>query len=150
VFTLINLALLPVRLALGVTKLGTKIAYRVGKMVGYRRIFVFGAGVAGGLLLAPTPGRQLREKLRGLAASRGGGGPPDHEIGDRVRFELSHSPKTWHLPQPEIDVQAGRVVLTGAVPHETGRQDLGRAAAAVPGVATVDNNLVVTGGNGAA
>ena len=76
------------------------------------------------------------------------GGMSDDQLVDRVRFELSHSPKTWHLPQPEVDVQAGQVVLTGTVPHETGRDDLERAAAAVPGVSGVENQLLVTGGNG--
>ncbi len=145
---LISLALLPLRIAFGTTKLGLKVGYRTGRLVGYRRITVFGLGVAAGLLLAPTTGRQLRGKLQSLAQGRLGG-VPDNELVDRVRFELSHSPKTWHLPQPDVDVKAGTVVLSGSVPHETGRQDLARAAAAVRGVGTVENQLLVTGGNGA-
>jgi osmotically-inducible protein OsmY len=97
-------------------------------------------------LFAPGPGRELREKLQALLA--GGQPPSDPELGERVRFELSHSPRTWHLPQPEIDVQDGRVVLSGAVPHATARADLERTVTGVPGVASVDNLLTITGTNG--
>lgn len=38
--------------------------YRTGRLLGYRRLFFLGAGVAIGLLLAPTTGAELREKLR--------------------------------------------------------------------------------------
>jgi hypothetical protein len=134
--------LLPVKTATGSMKLG----YRTGRLVGYRRLFVFGAGVAVGLLLAPRPGRELRERLRQLAESRRP--PTDVELADRVRFELKHAPRTWHLPQPDVAVASGRVVLTGEAPHETGRADLERAAAAVAGVVDVDNLVVVTGTNG--
>jgi hypothetical protein len=44
--------------------LGMKAGYRTGRMLGYRRIFFLGVGVAIGLLVAPTAGRELREKLR--------------------------------------------------------------------------------------
>jgi hypothetical protein len=40
------------------------------------------------------------------------------------------------------------VVLEGEVPHETGRADLERTAAAVAGVVSVDNRLSVSGTNG--
>ena len=135
---------LPFKVGTKTGMVASKVGYRTARFVGFRRLFVLGVGIAIGLLIAPVPGRQLREKLKARL-----GGTGDAELSDLVRFELSHSPKTWHLPQPEVDVQEGRVVLSGSVPHETGRQDLERAAAAVPGVETVHNQLLVTGGNGA-
>ena len=110
-------------------------------MFGYRRIFVFAAGVGVGLLISSEPGRELRERIRAQISGREpeGAGPLD----ERVRRELSHSPRTWHLPQPDIEVVGGRVVLHGSVPHETGRTDLEAAARAVHGVTTVDNRLVI-------
>lgn len=141
---LVKLVGLPFRLAFGITGLTFRTGYRTGRLLGYRRLFVFAAGVGAGLVLAPAPGREIRAKLRALAESRLGR-VPDLELGDRVRFELSHSPRTWHLPQPDVQVAGGRVTLLGEVPHETGRQDLERAAAAVPGVAGVDNQLLVAG-----
>ncbi len=142
-FTLIRLLFLPVRLGAGTTKLGIKAGYRTGRLLGYRRIFVFGAGVALGLLVAPVTGQQARARLQALLEERrGGGGRGD--LAERVRYELSHSPRTWHLPQPEVEVVAGRAILRGAVPHETGRADLERTAAAVAGVVDVDNHLAIS------
>ena len=63
-------------------------------------------------------------------------------MAERVRYELSHSPRTWHLPQPDVEVVAGTAILTGGAPHATGKADIERAAAAVPGVAEVDSRLV--------
>jgi len=45
---------------------GMKVGYKTGRLLGYRRIFVFGLGVAVGLLLAPTTGAQLRRKVMAL------------------------------------------------------------------------------------
>jgi osmotically-inducible protein OsmY len=97
--------------------------------------------VAAGLLLAPATGRELRIKLRRVLE----GSQPlsDNDLAEKVGFELSHAPRTWHLPQPEVAVVSGRVELLGTVPHETGRDELERVAAAVPGVAAVDNKLLV-------
>lgn len=146
-FTLIRLLFLPAKVGVGSTKLGVKAGYRTGRLLGYRRIFVFGAGVAVGLLVAPTTGREARAKLRDLFERVTGGQPQD--LAEKVRFELSHSPRTWHLPQPEVQVAAGVAVLTGTVPHEEGRTDIERTVAAVPGVARVDNRLVVAPRDGA-
>jgi hypothetical protein len=52
----------PVKVGAGSAKLG----YKTGRVFGYRRIVVFGLGVAVGLLLAPMTGAALRAKLRGL------------------------------------------------------------------------------------
>ena len=92
-----------------------------------------------GLLIAPMTGRELRARLRSLAeraAARAAATWPT-----QVRYELSHSPRTWHLPQPEVEVVGGTAILRGEVPHEVGRVDLERTAAAVAGVVDVDNHV---------
>jgi hypothetical protein len=139
---LFKLLWLPVRLVFGTTKLSVKTGYRTGRLVGYRRIFVFGAGVAVGLLVAPTPGRELRAFIRRRLEARG---VTDADLGERVRFELAHHPRTWHLPQPEVVVAGHRVTLRGEVPDSSARQEMVRAAGALPGVAAVDDDLEVTG-----
>ncbi len=143
---LVRFVFLPFRVGFKTTRVATKVGYRAGRLVGYRRLALFGTGVVVGMLIAPMAGAVLREKLRGLAA--GARLPSDPELGDQVRFELSHSPRTWHLPQPDVDVQDGRVVLTGSVPHASARADLERTATGVPGVTAVENMLTVTGSNG--
>lgn len=57
---ILRLPFVPVRLAWGTTKLG----YRTGRLLGWRRVFLVGVGVAIGLLVAPVPGRELRARLR--------------------------------------------------------------------------------------
>lgn len=121
-----------------------KVGYRVGRVVGARRLFVFGAGLAVGLLLAPMAGRELRARLQELADARRGPG----DLAAKVRLDLSQSPRTWHLPQPEVEVVGSTAILRGEVPHESGRADLERTAAAVPGVVSVDNKVVISGTNG--
>lgn len=142
----VRLVFFPIKLGTKATGLAAKTGYRTGRLLGYRRMFVFGLGVFVGLLLAPGPGEELRAKLRSWFA--GMQLPSDPDLGDRVRFELSHSPRTWHLPQPDVDVHDGRVVLSGDVPHETARADLERAVTGVPGVTGVDNLLNIAGTNG--
>ena len=145
-FTLIRLFFLPAKVGVGTTKLGMKAGYRTGRLLGYRRLFVFGAGVAVGLLIAPTAGRELRAKLQGMLDERRGTGVTD--LAEKVRYELSHSPRTWHLPQPDVEVIGSRAILRGDVPHEVGRTDLERTAAAVAGVVDVDNHMEISGTNG--
>jgi hypothetical protein len=145
VFTLLRLLFLPAKVGVGSTKLGVKAGYRTGRLLGYRRLFVFGAGVAVGLLVAPMAGRELRAKLQELADEhRAGGG----DLAAKVRYELSHSPRTWHLPQPEVEVVGGTAILRGEVPHEVGKVDLERTAAAVAGVVHVENQVGISGTNG--
>src|SRR3954465_4355033 len=98
VLFVVRLVFLPVKVGTKATKVAAKTGYRTGRLLGYRRLFVLGVGIAIGLLLAPGPGRELREKIKGLLA--GAMPPADPDLGERVRFELSHSPRTWHLPQP--------------------------------------------------
>jgi osmotically-inducible protein OsmY len=149
---------LPVRATVGVGKLSAKTGYtagrlsarstyRVGRMLGLRRMLVLGTGVGIGMLIAPTSGQELRDRLRREWESRRA--PVDDDaVADRVRYELSHSPRTWHLPQPAVEVVAGTAILTGGTPHDTGRSDIERTAASVPGVSGVDNQLVVGTGDG--
>ena len=62
IWLLTRLVVWPVQLFLGSAKVG----YKTGRVLGYRRITVFGLGVACGLLLAPTTGAALRAKIRAL------------------------------------------------------------------------------------
>jgi hypothetical protein len=140
---LFRLLVIPVRLMLGLTRLGFVTGYRTGRLVGYRRLTVLGAGVAIGLLVAPVPGRELRAALRRWLESRQVGS--DDDLEERVRFELSHNPRTWHLPQPQVTVASRQVTLRGDVPDEAARGEMVRAVAALPGVAGVDDRLTVTG-----
>ncbi|HLT68988.1 MAG TPA: BON domain-containing protein [Acidimicrobiales bacterium] len=157
---LIRAVLLPARLAVGLTRLGVRTgfaagrlsvgtSYRVGRRVGWSRLAALGTGVVIGMMIAPSSGAELRARLgRRVAERRRPVG--DDAVAARVRYELSHSPRTWHLPQPEVEVAAGVAVLTGAVPHEEGRADIERTVGAVPGVTRVDNRLVVAPRDGAA
>jgi hypothetical protein len=52
----------PLKVGTGSAKLG----YHTGRMLGYRRIVVFGLGVAVGMLLAPMTGAALRQKIQAL------------------------------------------------------------------------------------
>jgi hypothetical protein len=150
---LIRTILFPAKLTYGVGKLSAKSGYkagkasvvapyRVGRALGYKRLLTLGVGVGIGLLIAPSSGQDLRDTLRRRWEERSG---PDSDdvIAERVRHELSHSPRTWHLPQPAVEVVGGKAILTGAAPHTTGKDDLERTAAAVTGVVEVDNRLVV-------
>ncbi|HEY3140166.1 MAG TPA: BON domain-containing protein [Acidimicrobiales bacterium] len=147
---------LPLRLAFGASRLSARAGYMTGKLsarttyratrrVGLTRLIVFGAGIGVGLLVAPTTGAELRERLRRRwEESRTGGS--DADIAERVRQELAQSPRTWHLPQPEIEVIAGTAVVTGEAPHPSGKADIEHAVAAVRGVVGVDSRLVVVSG----
>jgi hypothetical protein len=121
-----------------------KVTSRTGRLIGFKGFLLFVVGVAVGLFLAPGSGREMRERVRLLI--QGNQPLSDSDLAEKVGFELSHAPRTWHLPQPEVAVVSGRVELLGTVPHETGREELARVAAAVPGVAAVDNRLRVDDG----
>jgi hypothetical protein len=140
---------LPFRLVGLGFKMGTgsvKLTHGTLRLLGYRRLVVFGAGVGVGLLVAPGPGAELRLKLRERLEGLSGGGLTGASGGDltsRVREQLASSPRTWHLPQPSVTCDAtGRVVLSGDVPDATASGDLERVAASVRGVVAVDNRLV--------
>src|SRR3546814_16811726 len=95
-------------------------------------MFVFAAGIGVGLLVAPMTGQQARDKLRKLVEERLSGGSTD--VAEKIRYELSHSPRTWHLPQPTVAFVHGPALLRGAVPHATGRAYRESAADAGAGV----------------
>lgn len=137
IWLLWKLVTLPIRVVLGTVGL----VIRTMRFVGVGRIVAFGAGVGVGVLLEPSKGEQLRASL-GRPPK---GGPPASptDLGAAVRDELAHSPRTWHLSQPVVSVQGNRVTLTGEVPHEEARLDLGRVAGAVLGVGAVDNLVTV-------
>ena len=116
-----------------------KVTTRSLRWVGLRRLVLIGLGATLALMITPVTGSELRRRLSRLVARR----VPDADLAARVRHELSHSPRTWHLPQPSISVLQGRVVLAGQAPHATGRADLERVVAAVPGVLAVDNEIIV-------
>lgn len=149
---LFKLLFLPIKLAFKLLGFSTKVAYKTGKvpvkvstrtvrLPGARGWLFFLIGLAVGLLFAPGPGRELRLKLQ---RKLGGAGGTDTELAEKVTFELAHAPRTWHLDQPEVDVVEGRVVLRGAVPAPEARDELARVAAAIPGVAAVDNQIKVS------
>lgn len=114
---------------------------RAARLAGFSGVVCFFLGLAIGLLFAPAKGKDLRAKLQRALGQ--GGGLSDAELAEKVGFELGHAPRTWHLPQPKVDVVEGRVQLRGDVPHDTAREELVRVAAAVPGVRGVDDLLEV-------
>ncbi len=125
----------PFRLVFGTARLGAKTGYWTGRLLGFRRMFVFACGIAVGLMIAPMSGERLRQKLlERLEELR-----PD--TASVVRDRLSHDPRTWHLPQPEVEVIGSRVVLRGMTPDDSGRADLEAVAAAVDRVTHVDNRI---------
>ena len=148
---LVRLFLLPVKIAFALVgavfriglRLGTipaRISGRAIRLVSVRGWFFLVVGVAVGLLLAPSTGRELRLKLQALLS---GGTDSGTTLADKVAFELAHAPRTWHLTQPNITVRAGEVTLEGVVSDDDARDELGRVAAAIPGVDRVDNRLEV-------
>ena len=151
---LVRLVLLPFRLVLGAVAAGFRVGVGVGRLplrvsnglgrlLGFRAVLTLVLGLALGLLFAPGPGRELRDRLRSVLEARRI--TSDAELRERVTFELEHAPRTWHLPQPEVTVVGGRVVLRGTVDHDSAREELARVAAAVPGVSALENLVVVVG-----
>lgn len=126
-----KLLTLPIRIVFGVVGLASKMI----RFVGIGRIAAFGAGVGTGLALDEKTVDGLKRRLSAGTDDQPGGG----DLAAVVREELAGSPRTWHLPQPDVTVVGNRVTLTGTVPHDEARLDLGRVAGAVRGVGAVDN-----------
>lgn len=66
---------LPVRMTYGVGRMSARTGYAAGRrsaratyratrLLGIKRMIVFGVGVGVGLLIAPVPGVEMRERLR--------------------------------------------------------------------------------------
>jgi len=151
---MVRLVLLPFKLALAAVGFVFEAGVRVGslpvrasgaalKAAKVRGVLLFGLGIGLGLLFAPGPGRDLRRRL--VSALRHRGGLSDIDLADQIVFELGHAPRTWHLPQPGVTVDGGRVTLSGEVPHQTAHDELVRVTGAIPGVVGVDDRLVVAG-----
>ena len=107
IWLLTRLVVWPVKAVTGTTKLTTKGAakatagsfkagYKTGRLLGYRRMVVLGAGVGIGLLIAPRTGRETRELLRSRLEERGLLSPPSDE--DAVPAAPSPLPETASLP----------------------------------------------------
>jgi hypothetical protein len=148
---LVRLVVLPIKLALAALGLTARTGFRIGRLpvratgrsvriVGLKGIFFLAVGLAIGLLLAPETGKQLRARL---AALLGQASASDDDLAEKITFELAHAPRTWHLEQPAVKVAGGRVTLSGIVPAAEARDELGRVAAAIPGVVAVDNQIVL-------
>ncbi|MEZ5141345.1 MAG: BON domain-containing protein [Acidimicrobiales bacterium] len=129
------------RIGLAVGRAPVRVSQRAVRLAGVKGVLLFLVGLVVGLVLAPVPGRQLRARLRALAA--GGAAPSDEELAATVTFELSHAPRTWHLTQPEVSVEGGRVTLTGAAPDDAARDELVTVVAGIPGVVDVVDRLEV-------
>jgi hypothetical protein len=108
IWLLTRLVVWPVKAVTGTTKVTTKAAakttagsfkagYRTGRVLGYRRMVVLGAGVGIGLLIAPRTGRETRELLRTRLEERGLLSPPVPE-GDSAPVAPSPLPETASLP----------------------------------------------------
>lgn len=146
---LIKLILLPIRIVLWAVGAVIKINYKTVRFIGLRRIFTLLVGAVLGALATPYTGAEARAKLQELIDGQSGGATlGGDDLAERVRFELSHSPRTWHLPQPNVSVIGGTVTLTGSVPHDAGRDELEAQAGAVPGVLRVENLVTVEAEDG--
>src|SRR4029453_7075182 len=108
IWLLTRIVVWPVKAVTGTTKLTTKAAakttagsfkagYRTGRLLGYRRMVVLGAGVGIGLLIAPRTGREARGPLRSRLEERGLLSPPPPED-DAAPVAPSPLPETASLP----------------------------------------------------
>lgn len=120
---------------------------QAARIIGYRRVALLATGAAIGALVTPVAGAELRAKIIAEYKRRRAGTEPSVE--QRVRDHLAKSPRTWHLPQPEVvavaigDTAGWEIILAGEVPEETARVDLEQATRSVAGVQSVDNRLRV-------
>ena len=126
-----------------------KVANRIVGFIGYRRVGLLMVGAAAGAVLSPVSGAELRRRIAVEIHHRRAGTEPTVE--ERVRQHLAQSPRTWHLPQPEVvavaveDGTGWQVILAGEITDESARRDLEQASLSVTGVESVDNRLRVVG-----
>lgn len=120
---------------------------RAARVIGYRRVALLAVGAAIGALVTPVSGPALRRRIIEEIARRRAGTEPGIE--QRVRDHLAQSPRTWHLPRPEVvavpvgDTAGWEIILAGEVPDEAAAADLEQATRSVSGVQAVDNRLRV-------
>lgn len=119
-----------------------RLTYRTGRRIGLAKLTVFTLGMLTGWLTARESGSELRERLQRAWEDRKASGA-DTALARQVREDLSQSPRTWHLPQPEVEVVDGKVILSGLVPHASGREEIERLVSTVPGVVDVESHLVI-------
>lgn len=146
---ILRLMLLPMRLGSSAVWLAARVGFKAGRIsakggrvagrrIGWGKVALFATGVAVGLLLSIVPGGYMRRKLASLVKA---GSVHDSELCDRVVFELAHSPRTWHLAQPQVTVDDGVIRLRGEVPDRASADALEKVARAVPGVVDVTSEL---------
>lgn len=127
-----------------------RLTSRLVRGIGLRRLTLLALGAAVGALVTPVAGPELRRRVLDEFAKRRSGAEPTVE--ERVRRRLADSPRTWHLPQPEVvavrddGATEWRIILAGTAPDEAARDDLEIAARAVAGVDDVDNRIRVQDG----
>ena len=126
-----------------------KVTNRAVRLVGYRRVGLLMVGAAAGAVLSPVSGTELRRRIAEEIHRRRAGTEPTVE--ERVRQHLAQSPRTWHLPQPEVvavavgDGTGWQIILAGEISDASARRDLEQASLSVTGVESVDNRLRVVG-----
>lgn len=144
-FRLLALAIIvPVKTALALLTFSVRATLVSTRMALRSSLIAFAAGVGLGWFLTSTPtGRQLVGQARDLV-SGGSGGPVDDDVlTAQARTQLASNTRTWHLPQPDVQVANGVATLTGAVPHDPARADLETAVMSVRGIVAVVNQVTV-------
>ena len=92
-----------------------KVANRAVRLVGYRRVGLLMVGAAAGAVLSPVSGSELRRRIAEEIHRRRAGTEPTVE--ERVRQHLAQSPRTWHLPQPEVVAVTRRIRFPAMMSH---------------------------------
>ena len=129
----------PLRLVIG----SLRFTLTVIRVIGPSRVFFLVAGAGVALLFAPKSGQEMRKKFHELWRQTKQDLATTSVLARRVQAELAANAATRHLTTPEVAAEGVRVVLRGPVPSLADRDACAKVAAAVPGVAAVDNHLRV-------
>lgn len=84
---------LPVKVGTRTGLVASKVGYRTARFVGFKRLVLVALGVGIGLLVAPVPGRDMRERLAAKLRGLGSPGAAD-DYGWRPLEPLSDSQST--------------------------------------------------------